>query len=99
MKKIIACSDLHIPFTSRYFITFADYACNSDIVVFNGDILDLVRCSVEEIKNSKTGKELLDALKKIVQKTKTFFIIGNHDPQLGGSLTELGIEVEAAPSY
>ena len=100
MKKIIACSDLHIPFTNRYFVTFANYACEADIVVFNGDILDLVRCNVKEIKNSKTGRELLSALKKVTLKTKTIFINGNHDPNLGNNLTELlGIEVESAPSY
>ena len=100
MKKIIACSDLHIPYTSRHFITFANYACEADIVVFNGDILDLVRCNVKEIKNSKTGRELLDALKKVILKTKTVFVEGNHDPELGKSLTELlGFEVESVPSY
>ena len=98
--KIVACSDLHIPYTNHRFIAFSNYVCarEPDIVIFNGDILDLVRCNVKEIKNSKTGRELLGALKKVILKIKTIFIDGNHDPELGHNLTKLlGFEVKSVP--
>ena len=99
-KKIICISDLHIPYTSRHFIPFAGYACKADKVIFNGDILDLVKCNTKEIKNSYIGQKLISALKKIVKSTQTMFIEGNHDPELEKSLTELlGIEVATFPFY
>ena len=99
-KKIVCVSDLHIPYTSQYFIPFADYISKADKVVFCGDILDLVRCNIKDIKNSYIGQELLKALKKIIKATQTVFIEGNHDPELGKSLTELlGMEIQSFPFY
>ena len=99
-KKIICVSDLHIPYTSQYFISFADYACRADKVIFCGDIFDLIRCSVEEIKNCYMGQELIKAVKKIVKETEAIFITGNHDEELDEKLPELlGMEIITYPFY
>jgi len=98
--SIICVSDLHIPYTSRHFVRFADYACEADTVVFDGDVLDLVRCTVKDIKGSYIGRELVGAVKKIVKATETIFILGNHDMELSEALSVLlEMEISAYPSY
>jgi len=98
--KVICVSDLHVPYTSRYFVRFADYACEADMVVFDGDIFDLVRCTIEDIKSSYVGRELIKAVKRIAEATKTIFVLGNHDMELEKALRELlEAEIPAYSSY
>jgi len=99
-KKIICISDLHIPYTSQYFIPFANYACKADMVIFDGDTFDLFKCTIKDIKNSHIGQELVKTVKRIVKSTQTVFIEGNHDPDLEVALTELlEMEITAFPFY
>ena len=99
-EKIICISDLHIPYTSQYFIPFANYACKADKVIFNGDTFDLFKCTIKDIKDSLIGQELVKAVKGIVKSTQTVFIEGNHDPDLEIVLTELlEMEITAFPFY
>ena len=99
-EKIICISDLHIPYTSQYFFPFANYACNADKVIFNGDTFDLFKCTMKDIKDSHIGQELIKAVKGIVMKAETIFIKGNHDEELDEKLPELlDMEVSAFPFY
>jgi len=95
--KLIAFSDIHIPYTSQNFPLFVDKIINDpniDLVVGAGDILDMVRCTIEDILGSKIGVTLLLGLKRLILKKKTRFVPGNHDPELGKTLTALlGVDV------
>ena len=97
--KLIAFSDIHIPYTSQNFLFFVDNIINNpniDLVVGVGDILDMVRCDIEDILESKIGVMLLLGLKHLILKKKIRFTPGNHDPELGKTLTALlGIDVIA----
>ena len=97
--KLIAFSDIHIPYTSQNFLFFVDKIINNpniDLVVGVGDILDMVRCDTEDILGSKIGVMLLLGLKRLILKKKTRFVPGNHDPELGKTLTALlGIDIAA----
>ena len=97
--KLIAFSDIHIPYTSQNFLFFVDKIINNpniDLVVGVGDILDMVRCDTEDILGSKIGVMLLLGLKRLILKKKTRFVPGNHDPELGKTLTALlGIDIVA----
>jgi len=97
--KIVAFSDIHIPFTSQDFLPFMDKIVSDpsiDLVVGVGDILDMVRCNIEDILGSKIGVMLLLGLKRLILKKKTRFVPGNHDPELGKTLTALlGIDIAA----
>jgi len=81
--RIIAFSDLHIPFTNRYFLDFIKVVpAKADLVVIVGDIFDLIRCSEKDIKKSKIGRELINSLETLMFKVRTILIKGNHDPEL-----------------
>jgi len=89
---IIVISDIHIPYTDGSFLHFADYVSSDDRiknVVFNGDIIDRVRCTEDDIRKSPQGKKLLGALSKIIDSKKCYLVKGNHDPDLGRTLYNL----------
>ena len=94
---IVVISDVHIPYTDKSFLDFADHICSDDKiknVVFNGDIIDRVRCTEDDIKRNPQGRELLDALFEIFNTKKCYLVKGNHDPDLGRTLYNLlGVEV------
>jgi len=94
---IVVLSDIHIPFTDKSFLDFADELCRDSRVknvVLNGDIIDRVRCTPKDIADSPQGLELLNALQRILEEKKCYLVKGNHDPDLGKTLHELlGIEM------
>jgi len=81
--RIIAFSDLHIPYTNKYFIDFANFVpSKADLVIIVGDILDLIRCSEKDIEQSKIARKLINSLESLMFKVRTILIKGNHDPEL-----------------
>ncbi|HEC93270.1 MAG TPA: hypothetical protein ENI51_09810 [Candidatus Atribacteria bacterium] len=99
--KIIAFSDIHIPYTNKKFLSFVDYALDeADLIVGVGDIIDRVRCTEKEIMESKTGPLLLKALKKLILSGKCYLLKGNHDPDLDKTIQKLlGISCETPPYF
>ena len=88
----IVVSDLHIPYTDQSFLSFAEWVSrNKDVsaVIFNGDIVDSVKCTPEEILANEQGKKLVAALTKIIKAKECFFVEGNHDPELGKTILKL----------
>jgi len=94
-EKTIAISDIHIPYTDKSFLDFADYVISdAEIaeVIFIGDIIDSVKCTKDEIRQNPQGRALLDALSKIFETKKCHLVRGN--PDLGETLKDLlGIEM------
>lgn len=82
MKKIIVLADTHIGlaqtnYTSidRALSVLEEEKDNIELLILNGDIVDLWRCKYEDLKNNETFKHLQEVTKLI----KTIYIRGNHD--------------------
>lgn len=88
--KIIVISDLHIPYTAKEFISFLTYILlYADIVVLNGDIIDKARVELKDIVFPPQGKELIIALRKLIENKQVYFIAGNHDPDIADYIKKL----------
>ena len=88
--KIISVSDTHIPFTAKEYLDFVSYTVqNADLVIRNGDSVDRARCTIEDILNTKIGKELLEAENELIKKSNIVYIAGNHDPDIGETIYRL----------
>ena len=50
-----------------------------DILILNGDIFDLWRCSYKKIRSTPVYNDVFERLQKIANTTRTVYIRGNHD--------------------
>ena len=82
MKKIIVLADTHIGFAQtnhgsidRALDIVEEEKDNIELLILNGDIIDLWRCKYEDIKVNETFKHLQNVTKIV----KTIYVRGNHD--------------------
>lgn len=82
MKKIIVLADTHIGFAQtnhasidRALDTLEEEKDDIELLILNGDIVDLWRCKYKDMKNNKTFAHL----QKVTNLIKTIYVEGNHD--------------------
>ena len=100
MKKIIVIGDLHIGYKKtnynnvhRILDRIEDQKDDIDILILNGDIIDLLRCKYSNIMENEVYNKAFLHLKKVTEMLKTIYITGNHcimAPDIVGS--DLNVE-------
>ena len=85
MNKIIVVGDLHIGYKKtnyknvhRILDLIEDQKDDIDILILNGDIIDLLRCKYSNIRKNEVYNEAFLHLKNVTETVKTIYIIGNH---------------------
>lgn len=81
--KIYCISDLHIGYEYSNYPKIKELlelvTSSADKLILCGDILDLWRTSISEIKRKEPMKSTYDALLSTAQKVPTTYVWGNHD--------------------
>lgn len=85
MKKVVCVADLHIGWNNANYSNIhkildliEDQKDNIELLILNGDILDLLRCKYSDIRENKTYNDAFLHLKKVTDIVETKYIFGNH---------------------
>lgn len=97
--KIYCASDLHIGYEHTHYpsiIKFFELVSEeADKLILCGDVLDLWRCPIEQIKDKKETKAAFHAFCSITETVPTTYVWGNHDYKVEKKLKENNITIKA----
>jgi len=85
MKKVICIGDLHIGWKNadydaihRMLDRIEENKDEIDVLVLNGDIVDLIRCRYKDIRKNEIYNDAFEHLQKVTNMIRTEYCIGNH---------------------
>jgi len=87
LKKVVCVADFHIGFKSANYDNIhaildriEEQKDDIEILVLNGDIIDLWRCQYKKIRENPIYNDAFEHLQKVTNiVSRTIFIAGNHD--------------------
>ena len=105
MSKVICCADFHIGWKNANYRNVhkildlvEEQKDDIELLVLNGDIIDLLRCKYSEIRKNKTYNDAFLHLKRVTEIVETKYVCGNHcilAPQIVGD----DLNVDYCESY
>lgn len=86
VKKVVCIGDLHIGWKNacynkihKMLDLIEKNKDEIDVLILNGDIVDLLRCKYEDIKKNETYNNAFEHLQEVTNVIQTEYCVGNHD--------------------